>query len=137
MLDVWPADTDTGSHAMTLSEPRETAPPHSQQFHLGKVLSDPLRPETAPCVGVQVLDFCCCSPWFACLLVCLVLFCFQDEVSLYSPGCPRTHFVDHAALELPESLCLPLPPKGWNYRNVPLGVGFLWSWSSVLVSCPV
>jgi hypothetical protein len=24
----------------------------------------------------------------------------QDRVCLYSPGCPRTHFVDHAGLEL-------------------------------------
>jgi hypothetical protein len=36
------------------------------------------------------------------LFVCLfVLFCFfQDRVSLYSPGCPGTHFVDQAGLEL-------------------------------------
>jgi hypothetical protein len=28
-------------------------------------------------------------------------FCFfQDRVSLYSPGCPGTHFVDQAGLEL-------------------------------------
>jgi hypothetical protein len=25
---------------------------------------------------------------------------FQDRVSLYSPGCPETHFVDQAGLEL-------------------------------------
>ena len=25
---------------------------------------------------------------------------FQDRISLCSPGCPRTHFVDHAGLEL-------------------------------------
>jgi hypothetical protein len=25
---------------------------------------------------------------------------FQDRVSLYSPGCPVTHFVDQAGLEL-------------------------------------
>jgi hypothetical protein len=25
---------------------------------------------------------------------------FQDRVSLYSPGCPRTHFVDQAGLKL-------------------------------------
>jgi hypothetical protein len=25
---------------------------------------------------------------------------FQDRVSLYSSGCPGTHFVDHAGLEL-------------------------------------
>jgi hypothetical protein len=27
-------------------------------------------------------------------------FFFQDRVSLFSPGCPGTHFVDQAALEL-------------------------------------
>jgi hypothetical protein len=33
---------------------------------------------------------------FVCLFVCF----FQDRVSLYSPGCPGTHFVDQAGLEL-------------------------------------
>jgi hypothetical protein len=28
------------------------------------------------------------------------LFLFLDRVSLYSPGCPGTHFVDQAGLEL-------------------------------------
>jgi hypothetical protein len=28
------------------------------------------------------------------------LFVFRDRVSLYSPGCPGTHFVDQADLEL-------------------------------------
>jgi hypothetical protein len=39
---------------------------------------------------------------FVCLFVCLffVLFCFRDRVSLYSSGCPGTHFVDQAGLEL-------------------------------------
>jgi hypothetical protein len=31
------------------------------------------------------------------LFVCLF---FRDRVSLYSPGCPGTHFVDQAGLEL-------------------------------------
>jgi hypothetical protein len=31
--------------------------------------------------------------------VCL-FFVFQDRVSLYSPGCPGTHFVDQGGLEL-------------------------------------
>jgi hypothetical protein len=31
------------------------------------------------------------SDWF---------FFFRDRVSLYSPGCPGTHFVDQAGLEL-------------------------------------
>jgi hypothetical protein len=35
---------------------------------------------------------------FVCLFVCL--FVFRDRVSLYSPGCPGTHFVDQAGLEL-------------------------------------
>jgi hypothetical protein len=35
------------------------------------------------------------------VLFCFVLFCFfQDRVSLCSPGCPGTHFVDQAGLEL-------------------------------------
>jgi hypothetical protein len=48
------------------------------------------------------------------LFVCLffVLFCFFDRVSLCSPGCPGTHFVDQAGLELRNHL--PLPPKCWD-----------------------
>jgi hypothetical protein len=30
----------------------------------------------------------------------IYLFIFPDRVSLYSPGCPGTHFVDQAGLEL-------------------------------------
>jgi hypothetical protein len=32
--------------------------------------------------------------------VCLFVLFFWDRVSLYSPGCPRTHFVDQAGLNL-------------------------------------
>jgi hypothetical protein len=43
------------------------------------------------------------------------LFVFRDRVSLYSPGCPGTHFVDQAGLELrnpPASASrVPLPPE--------------------------
>jgi hypothetical protein len=35
--------------------------------------------------------------------VCLFWF-FRDRVSLYSPGCPGTHSVDQAGLELRNSL---------------------------------
>jgi hypothetical protein len=35
-----------------------------------------------------------------CFLGFVCLFVFQDRVSLYSPGCPGTHFVDQAGLEL-------------------------------------
>ena len=43
--------------------------------------------------------------FFVCLfyfgvLFCFVLMVFQDRVSLYSPGCPGTHFVDQAVLKL-------------------------------------
>jgi hypothetical protein len=34
------------------------------------------------------------------LLLLLLLHIFRDRVSLYSPGCPGTHFVDQAGLEL-------------------------------------
>jgi hypothetical protein len=47
---------------------------------------------------------------YFCLFVCLVGFLFffflfwilvfRDRVSLYSPGCPGTHFVDQAVLKL-------------------------------------
>jgi len=68
-------------------------------------------------------------------LFCFVLFfCFgfgfgfgffQDRVSLYSPGCPGTHFVDQAGLELRNPLasasrvlglkaCTTTPGK-WSY----------------------
>jgi hypothetical protein len=32
--------------------------------------------------------------------ICFLFLFFQDRVSLYSPGCPGTHFVDQAGLEL-------------------------------------
>jgi hypothetical protein len=48
--------------------------------------------------------------WGLCLFVCLfVCLFFLDRVSLCSPGCPGTHSVDQAGLELrnPPHLCLP------------------------------
>jgi hypothetical protein len=41
---------------------------------------------------------------------------FRDSVSLYSPGCPGTHFVDQAGLELrnlPASASRVLGLKAW------------------------
>jgi hypothetical protein len=35
-----------------------------------------------------------------CFFVCLFVFVFRDRVSLCSPGCPGTHFVDQAGLKL-------------------------------------
>jgi hypothetical protein len=37
---------------------------------------------------------------FVCIFFFFFGLVFQDRVSLYSPGCPRTHFVDQAGLEL-------------------------------------
>jgi hypothetical protein len=37
---------------------------------------------------------------------------FPDRVSMCSPGCPGTHCVDQAGLELRNRL--PLPPKCWD-----------------------
>jgi hypothetical protein len=53
--------------------------------------------------------------FFVCLFVGFLV--FQDRVSLCSPGCPGTHFVDQAGLELRNHL--PLPPECWNQRRVP------------------
>jgi hypothetical protein len=41
--------------------------------------------------------------WSFCLFLCcclFVCFVFWDRVCLYNPGCPGTHFVDQAGLEL-------------------------------------
>jgi hypothetical protein len=38
------------------------------------------------------------SNFFVCLFVCSLV--FQDRVSLYSPSCPETHFVDQVVLDL-------------------------------------
>jgi hypothetical protein len=42
----------------------------------------------------------CWPIYFSFLFVCLFCFVFRDRVSLCSPGCLRTHFVDQASLEL-------------------------------------
>ena len=34
------------------------------------------------------------------IILVFYFFVFRDRVSLYSPGCPGTHFVDQAGLEL-------------------------------------
>jgi hypothetical protein len=47
-----------------------------------------------------------------CFFFVLFCFVFSRKVSLYSLGCPGTHSVDQAGLEL--EICLPLPPKCWD-----------------------
>jgi hypothetical protein len=44
-----------------------------------------------------VIRLCIPCLW---LIFFVCLFVFRDRVSLYSPGCPGTHFVDQAGLEL-------------------------------------
>jgi hypothetical protein len=41
-----------------------------------------------------------CAPLSGVAFFLFVCFVFRDRVSLYSPGCPRIHFVDQAGLEL-------------------------------------
>jgi hypothetical protein len=43
---------------------------------------------------------------------CFVFLVFRDRVSLCSPGCPGTHSVDKAGLELKKFTCLCLPSAG-------------------------
>jgi hypothetical protein len=62
-----------------------------------------------PCLGVNEHVCGCTCIWrpkvdilplshhIFCLFVCLF---FRDRVSLCNPGCPGTHFVDQAGLEL-------------------------------------
>jgi hypothetical protein len=40
--------------------------------------------------------------FFVCfvIIIIIIILVFRDRVSLYSPGCPGTHFVDQAGLEL-------------------------------------
>jgi hypothetical protein len=48
--------------------------------------------------------------YFICIYLFIYLFIFQDRVSLCSPGCPGTHFVDQAGLEL-RNLPVSAPPS--------------------------
>jgi hypothetical protein len=44
--------------------------------------------------------FCFVLVWFFVVVLFVCLFFPRDPVSLYSPGCPGTHSVDQAGLEL-------------------------------------
>jgi hypothetical protein len=48
-------------------------------------------------INIPVILFVCL---FCFVFVFVFVFVFLDKVSLYSPGCPGTHFVDQAGLEL-------------------------------------
>jgi hypothetical protein len=62
-----------------------------------------LRNPPASASRVLGLKTCTAMPGsflFVCLFGFFLFLFFRDRVSLYSPGCPRTHFVDQAGLEL-------------------------------------
>jgi hypothetical protein len=44
--------------------------------------------------------FCAVIFFFSFFFFFFFFLVFQDRVSLYSPGCPETHFVDQAGLKL-------------------------------------
>jgi hypothetical protein len=77
--------------------------------------------------------------WFCFVLFCFVLFCFvfRDRVSLYSPGCPGTHSVDQAGLELrnpPDSASRVLGLKACAWPVQFSLVEILWSKAQVCLS---
>jgi hypothetical protein len=59
-----------------------------------------LKTFVAKLQGLVFVEQACHSVNTWVFLVCLVFLVFQDRVSLCSPGCPGTHFVDQAGLEL-------------------------------------
>ena len=116
-----------------------------------KERSSGLKRQLFPLFKIQfflVFFFCCCClvGWFFCFVLSLV---FRDRVSLYSPGCPGTHSVDQAGLELrnpPASAsralglkACPTTPGPWKAQLVKRLVNkhkvLLWS-SEPLWNCP-
>jgi hypothetical protein len=55
---------------------------------------------------VFILLILCIIPFFSILLIAVLIFFFfpLDRVSLFSPGCPGTHSVEQAGLELRDPL---------------------------------
>jgi hypothetical protein len=51
-------------------------------------------------IFLHIQGYLFCSFFSFCLFVGWFVGLFQDRVSLYSPGCPGTHSVDQAGLEL-------------------------------------
>jgi hypothetical protein len=50
--------------------------------------------------GFFFIPFVVGGGFLFCFFCCCCLFVFRDRVSLCRPGCPGTHFVDQAGLEL-------------------------------------
>jgi hypothetical protein len=67
-----------------------------------------------------VVEFLLSAQIFVCLVGWFLFLFFQDRVSLCSPGCPGTHSVDQAGLELrnpPASASQVLGLKAWATTN--------------------
>ena len=72
-----------------------------------------------PWVLIMVLIVCL----FACFLAC---FGFWDRVSLCSPGCPRTYYVDQASLEFTGITASTSPMLGLNIGTTMPVTLFFW-----------
>jgi hypothetical protein len=72
----------------------------------------------------KILTFSCLFGWLVFFVLFLFLF-FQDRVSLYSPGCPGTHFVDQAGLELRNPPASASRVLGLQYNFLKHSNGFL------------
>ena len=123
-----------------------TSPPshHQERLKTLQFKEDLPRSKTYIICSTWGLDGCHFRNFF---------FCFQDRVSLCSPGCPGTHCVDQAASS--SEIRLPLPPKCWDLRHAPPPPGctgffmtplawvstsisffLLVFWSRVFLGCP-
>jgi hypothetical protein len=81
---------------------------------------------------------CCstCKSYFlqqSCLFFVWLVGCFfQDRVSLCSPGCPETHFVDQAGLGTQKSAYLCLPSAGIKSVRLHGWLSCLFLWLTLL-----
>jgi hypothetical protein len=78
----------------------------------------------------SIVIWVCIVFWFlfVCLFVCLV---FRDRVSLCSPGCPGTHFVDQAGLKLRNSPASASQVLGLKACATTPG------WVCIVLKCPI
>jgi hypothetical protein len=59
-----------------------------------------------------IINYAVCTRLGQIFLFCSFCFVFWDKVSLHSPGCLETHYVDQAALKLTYTACFCLPSTG-------------------------
>jgi hypothetical protein len=86
------------------------------------------RLSSGPLPGMANCGFWVCFVLFCFhFLFCFVLLCFPDRVSLCSPGCPGTHFVDQAGLKLRN-----LPASASQVLGLKACTITAWPWQTVL-----